>query len=493
MRPDDRQYIRGVLAAAACVDDEGNRRHDWPDIGAHYGKSRHTVRVRYYRYQEKMVPAERCPLCAAAGVPELPKLEPGERHRVEFDVEGNYAEAKATSDRIRRLEQLLEAADVDLDTWKIRDDNSWGVKKWDLGAKAKHGHLEWDDGKIVAGYLDYDGLETVDLWSVWATFVRRHPEPVRPLVQPVECPVTYKPQPENALRAEGVALVGADGHFGYEWKPPAWRLVPFHDRRVLDIFVQIAAWLNPDVVELLGDFEDLTVWTDKYARSPEHYGTTQPAIFELHWWLRRLREASPRSQARLHMGNHEARMDRAMVTHMRDACELKAADALELPPAMSVPGLLALDALGVEWVPGYPDDICWLGEGVQTFHGHVARSANLSTVSALLKQATVHQVTGHVHRDELVSSSFVRPDGTMGQVTAYCPGCMCHIDGRVPGSSVKKNWRQGIGVVEWAGESMSVHHIPVHEGRAVFRGREFVGDEERWLDGLRADLPGWNW
>jgi hypothetical protein len=76
---------------------------------------------------------------------------------------------------------------------------------------------------------------------------------------------------------------------------------------------------------------------------------------------------------------------------------------------------------------------------------------------------------------------------------AYCPGCACHIDGRVPGSKPGDNWNQGFSLGEYDanGGLASVQLIPVENGRAIWDGQLFAASDT--LSDLRRDLPDWNW
>lgn len=68
-------------------------------------------------------------------------------------------------------------------------------------------------------------------------------------------------------------------------------------------------------------------------------------------------------------GNHEKQQRDAIKTHMVAAYKLRAADELDLPPALSVSKLLALHELGIEWRGGYPDEEYWLHDGFQLVLG----------------------------------------------------------------------------------------------------------------------------
>lgn len=465
--------LTDIIAAKHCG------RHSWQEIAKGVGvETWQAARGRYLRRDKDLYPEERmpapCPICTRTGVG--------------WGEQGNYATATSTDGRIRTLEDLCAAAKVDLGQWVLAE-NGFKVGTYEGWAKKEDIDITFTDG-VMDGHRRSKGVIIETLYRTEARFVRRYPVPVKPMVSPIECAVSFE-RMERHGKAEGRWLLWADPHFGYSWRPPRWELVPFHDRRVLDVLVQLVGAIRPDGVDCLGDILDLTIWTDRFARKPEYYLTTQPAVCEGHWWLRQLREASPGSEFRLHGGNHDDRMGRTMAAHMQDACGLRPGDQVEVPAAMSVPGLLALDALGMEWVPGYPEDVVWLGQAMQTRHGTIARSKTLSTVTKLLEDATVNQACGHIHRDEMASRSFVRQEGKVDFVTAYCPGCVCHVDGRVPGSTSKSNWRQGLGLVEYAGQRVTITHVPVRDGVAVYGGQVFEARDR--VEDLRRDLPEWNW
>ncbi|HUW12787.1 MAG TPA: hypothetical protein VM537_23875 [Anaerolineae bacterium] len=478
----DDYSLRLVVSAKAC-----ERFHTWAEIGKVVGLSQHTVRVKFYHDAEDAIPMA-CPICY--GDPR--NITGAVGPQVEFEIDGNYAVATSEDGRIRTLPDLLAACRADLSVWKIRDRDGWEVKGWEGYAANEIKNLIFDEGRIT-GTVFRDGIITETLWSVRAVFVRRKPEPLHPAISPVLCPISYTaPGRDTHKLTEGTAGLLADPHYGYSWKPPKWRLRPFHDRDVLDLFLQVMADLQPEVIELLGDWFDLAVFQPKFIRRPEYYQTTQPAILEAHRYLRRLRETCPDSDIRLHMGNHDERIETAMIEHLREACELKAADELELPPAMSVPRLLALHELGIEWVPGYPNDVTWLGQAMQCQHGCVARAKEFATVAEILKQGEhCHQATGHIHRDEMVSALLASPTGDLRTITGYCPGCACHVDGRVPAVRTKLKWRKGFGVVPWHGQHVSIEHVPVWDRKAVWRGKVYEARDT--VPGLKQDLPDWPW
>ena len=407
-----------------------------------------------------------------------------------FREVGNYAEASSQGERIQTLDQLLEAAEVNLDTWQVKD---WGVKKWEVGAKIKLADIQYDQGK-ADGWIQHRGLGIQDLWSVWAKFIRREPIAICPAVRPVECPISYnqgKAQQSNEIQR---ALLISDLHIGYKRDNRTSKLHPFHDRRAIDAALQIAAgrdnknWLF-DYIAIAGDLLDLTNWNDKYSRSPEFYWTTQPAILEAHWILRALREAAPQAKIILMLGNHENRVRRSLEKHLLEAYGLHAADEMDLPPALSVSRLLALHKLGIESIEDYPSGETWLGP-LRVTHGDIARQPPGASARAVVEDTTCDNAFGHTHRLEMVSMR-VRTRKGVQVFKALSIGCLCHVDGRVPPIGSPEHWQQGMAVVNFTEDTWTPTLIGVNNGQVIWNDAIYQGRD--YTEALRRDLPDWNW
>jgi len=391
----------------------------------------------------------------------------------EFAGAGNYADASSTGDQIGTLAQLIEACDVDLDVWRVRD---WSVKAWDGYAKKERADITWRGGAIDEGYVKKLGIETKTLYSVHASFIRRELVAVQPTIQPIVCPVTFEP-PAGPGDADLVrTLVLADPHFWFR----QWRGVqqPIHDTRALDIALQIADEAQPDRVDVLGDLLDMTDWTSKFVRSPEYCGQTQAALRAAYEWLYQIRSLLPDAEIRLYEGNHEARMRDALLTHLPVAYGLKAVDELDLPPALSLPKLLALHQLQIEWVGDYPDELGWLNDVIRLSHGDQTSSVPGGTARNMISESTVTHIFGHIHRREWVSQTLHTRHGQR-VIEGFCPGCLCHVDGRVPASKGELNWQQGLAVVDYepVGTHKAIVPIAIEQGAALWNGRRFVGDD----------------
>jgi hypothetical protein len=397
----------------------------------------------------------------------------GESHaQIVHDEQENTLTVSSTAARIKSLDDLLVACKVDLTVWQVE---RYVVNKWEVGAKVAEKNLEWASG-VISGTLKSSGGLTVEpLFQVKAWLVRRDPIPIHPTIQPIQLKGGYKPAPPPPERPFVRALVWGDPQFGFRRRVNDAKLTPFHDRRVLDIVLQIAQVAKVNQMSIVGDWFDASEFTDKFLKSPEFYFTFQPALLESFWWLRQYREIV--SDIRLHEGNHDRRIPDSIKRHLPFAYGLRPAYAgqIDEPSVMSVPSLLGLDVLNIQWIDKYPEDRDWLADNLVLNHGNTVRGRPLE----------------HIHRQEMSTS--VRASAA-GQYTVkgFSPGCACHIDHRVPGHNHNQTWTQGLGIVDvFDFERFSITPIAVDNGVAVYDGKLFEARDR--VPELREALGEWNW
>lgn len=455
-------------------------RYSYRELAEMYGlSSSEAMRGRLRRYRRRRDPNA------------LPPEQPPADYTMDdpaptsFTEEGNYAKASAHGPHIKTLDELIVACNVDLDTWQpIRPT----FKVWDGYAKKERADLQFDDGRIT-GHMRKEGLEAISLYSVACTFRRKDPIPVHPTIVPAapiptEPPAPPKPTPAKVMRT----ALFCDAHIGFV-RDRFGKLTPLHDNRALDVALQIAVCANVHRVDVLGDWGDWTESSDRYVRGPEYAGVTQPSVFAAHFWLDRIRAALPNAAITLHQGNHEKRWKTAMASHLAWAYGLRKGDEPEAPPALSIQNVLALKAIGVQWVDGYPDDDDWISPRVHLQHGPKAQAPG-NTAKAMAMTSLALEAFGHIHRRELQARTVYLRDGSQ-VVDAFSPGCLCHIDGRVPGRTTKQQWQQGFALLDYEPEhtGYNISLIPIEQGRALYDGH--VYESRPTLPDLQAMYPDW--
>ncbi len=121
-------------------------------------------------------------------------------------------------------------------------------------------------------------------------------------------------------------------------------------------------------------------------------------------WLAQLRMAAPTARICMLEGNHEMRLRKVLNdVACGELRTLRPADKPSGPELLSIPYLLSLDKLDVEYVEPYGKGHWW--RGIHFHHGRLVRSRGGKTVSAMLNNSAHSQVVGHIHRREIASKA----------------------------------------------------------------------------------------
>lgn len=298
--------------------------------------------------------------------------------------------------------------------------------------------------------------------------------------------VTRKPLAPSAEVKRIVVL--PDAHIGFRWSQREGRLIPFHDRRALDIGLQIVRDLQPDLVVMLGDLLDYAELSTKFLRPADMNRMIQPAINEAHWWLGRYSQAAPKSKKKIIQGNHEDRDWKYFAEAAPAFYDVSAPG--ESAPMYSIENLLKLAQINWDLIPGgYGRGIFYAAPDIQFLHGVRVAGKSGATAEKVAKDLGEGlAVFGHIHRAE--SATIDRPSRTgVKKATAFTPGCLCRIDGEVPGHSLYQNWNQGLGLVEYVtgAKDAATTHIKISNGEATYNGKKYVGAPD--MKAIVAALP----
>ncbi len=366
-----------------------------------------------------------------------------------------------TGKGIRTLEELLLAAGVDESEWFVAKKV---INKWD--ALGRGG----DDGASTV----------VEMFQVKA-WLERRPQFFIKKVLPVQAIRRAAPKGKDPL---GTALIIPDSQHGFR-KGRRGDLVPLHDRAACDIAVQAARLLVPDTIVLLGDMVDFA-GLSSFTKEPALRFLIQPALIELHWFLQNLRLAAPQSRICYLEGSHEYRLRRVLIDRADEVADLRAVDELDGERQMSVPKLLSLDKLDIEYLGDY-GEYFWLYDSIKVHHGHTAKPRGGSTVASILANATSNHIVGHIHRREHAARTIqsspgegAGPKRDRTTVSAMSPGCLCSLDPSVVPSrrgNPTLDWQHGLGIVNTTDRGVFMHIIPIDNGACVINGRVIEGDD----------------
>ena len=365
-------------------------------------------------------------------------------------INDNVATGKAPT-----LEELLKKFDISEDDWKV---TNFKVNQWDVSAK------EEIDGKI--------SWNTHTNYQARATLVRKIPVKCDfPVVQGANIePIKFNIKiPKRDLKVD---VVLPDAQVGFKKDFNTGELAPLHDLKAIAVATEIVKEIRPNRLILLGDMLDLPDWSTHYVRSPEFYFTTQPSLDWLASWISELR---PYCNEMVYIeGNHEKRMIDSIVQNTIQAYGIKPANEPDVPPILSVPYMLGLHKMGVEYVGNYPHGEFYVNDNLVCIHGNKVGPKSGQSVMKMLDSPRISVIQGHVHRLEMGHKT-VWTHGQPKIYQAISLGTLARIDGIVPGGGTRYNWQQGFGIVEYDKERFQVDSIGIYDGKAIFKGKLYSG------------------
>lgn len=377
---------------------------------------------------------------------------------------------KAKRETLGKIADLLERSGIDVeDVGRIQKVNLY------------QGFYKDDEGQ--AQTVDLSGISLSPKWAdgpEWPVVQQAAPTIVKP-------PKRTRQTPALVRQWKTTVCMG-DTQFGFRLLDPVnGELDPFHDEAAIDVALQITAAIDHDVGGLhalvhLGDFVDLPAQS-RYTQEAAFALTTQPAIDRGHRYLAECRAAAPDAKQVLLEGNHDRRMQTFITNNALAAFGIKRANMPDSWPVMSLPHVLRLDELDVEYIDAWPGGEYWINENMRAIHGHKIRSGG-STANAIVRDnPAISTIMGHGHRLEAHYRTVHSKAGPI-RSAAIMAGCLCRIDGAVPSfngstgvdgrpATVWEDWQQGLVVVHHTDDRQHVTMHQIVDGEAVVHGQVF--------------------
>ena len=391
---------------------------------------------------------------------DLPRRVENNLHReintATFSEEDNYAtiEGKFDESKPPTLATLLDKFNIDTDIWEC---TNFKVNQWDVSAK------EEVDGRIV--------WNTHKNYQAKATLIRKVPVKFDfPTVRGAVVGKIAKHKSIPVKNRGNLDVVVPDAQVGFKRDLQTGHMEPLHDLRAFDIVTEAIKDLRPNRVVLLGDMLDLPDWSTHFMHSPEFSFTTQASLDWLASWLAEIR---PYCKEMVYIeGNHEKRMTDYIVKNTMHAYGIRPANCPDVPPVVSIPFLLGLADMDIQYVGNYPSGEFYINNNLVCIHGHKVGAKSGQSVMKALGDARISTIFGHVHRLEMAHKT-IWTQGRPKIYQAVSLGTIARIDGIVPSGSARHNWQQGFGVVEYDDENFQVDTVGIYEGRAIYRGKVY--------------------
>lgn len=363
---------------------------------------------------------------------------------------GDKSLTKEAAERLGRLNDLLTRSGIDpADIGEVKQIR---VNEWQSMSKN-------EDGEPVV--TDLRGASIV-LSPQWAQ------DPELPLIRPAQPVKVTNPVNKDKKVTENTAVIFPD------------QQIPYHDERACDIAMQILRDVNPAQVINLGDMIDFPSFS-RFEQELRFQQTTQKSIDLAHQHLAQQRAAAPNAHIVVLEGNHDRRLQKSVTQYHMDLFKLRRANAPESWPVLSLPFLLCLDDLGVQYVPGYPAGEYYIQDYIKVIHGRRV-GARGTVAKRVVDDERVTTITGHTHRFEMVGKSTNTRAGKKDNY-ALTLGCLCRTDGSVPsvnsstdhdGNPILRHedWQQMIGILRWDPSGLPFEFHPVFIWDMDAKGRK---------------------
>lgn len=363
---------------------------------------------------------------------ELPRAVIQETTTDEYTQTLRFLASRATT-----VDEIVDAYGIDRDEWEVAD--------FSVGSR-----------ELVRLDKDEDNTPQVR-WNWRIKLVRRKLE-LDPLVPKQVIIEGFEPPPSRKIEYESssTVLFLSDSHFGYKGDEPTF------DSEFLTGVFYAASEIKPDFIVWGGDQMDFPCFST-FTNDPAYNANTQRALNNCASYLALFATLGSR-QIWLD-GNHEARIDRMLQKHIPELYGLHAAgDHMEIP-VLSIRNLLNLDALGVDYIPGWRDGSVEI-DGVRYTHGTRASTTPGATAKAMLDEASISTVFGHVHRREILTK---RLADTGQEIFVGTPGMTCNLN--VPGATQRENWQAGAFVIVNGNYPELISYN--RDGNVAFRGEQY--------------------
>lgn len=349
------------------------------------------------------------------------------------------------------------------------------------------------------GELPSGPITTEDAERLWVKFPFPKAgdalvEELGPL-QPIP-PIVVKPTRSRPVSRPDKRLIDVtDVQYGFRMRDDG-TMWPTHNPEALDILLQVIYDQQPDRILYGGDEADYAELSRFRLDSIQYNAyTLAESIKGLRAFFAKMRAHAPNAQQTSIASNHGDRPERFIMSTapMLGGMIPSVKSNQRGYPANSYPLLVGLEDLDIEYEGGYPANLVKINDRLFTVHGDKSKAQG-STAHEYLRimDAGMNLMFHHTHRHEeahlrrRLSALGSRGAGMM----AFSNGCLADINGAVPGAnsavsptgaiqSMRENWINGFGVVDYQDGDRPFHNQFVEIAQddmgtfAYFEGKEY--------------------
>ncbi len=255
---------------------------------------------------------------------------------------------------------------------------------------------------------------------------------------------------------------------------------PHNNEPLHQAFCAMLADIKPDGYIDMGDGVDLDSIATHAPNLTNFVSTVQEGFDSKHRLLtERLAAAGPQLVFKKYLiGNHEWRLDKAIVKNLPQILGLKKANMdPNAAPVLSTRNLLRLDDLGFEIAASkrgdYPHGHVKLANELLVYHGWIARKGAGSSAQGSIERLNSGIVTGHTHRLAVAYATRWDQTGEPHVYTTAETGTLASPEGLQYASY--PDWQNGliIATISADGTSHHLEPVPYRNGFLTWRGQRW--------------------
>jgi hypothetical protein len=383
------------------------------------------------------------------------------RDRIRQLTDTTYKANKEEVEGIAFLHDELRARGIDPKMISIKKAKILTSKKnWDAF------HKDDETGEAVVTALQGDHR------NVLIEIEPKKYEPEWPVIQPASpVKLNYLPLKDgpNLSGLKKSTFILPDCQIGYYRDINAGRLTPFHDLKAISATLNALVVYKPSEIVILGDFLDLAPLS-RYLQVAEFQMTLQPALNYAHSLLLQIRcIVGPDCKIVYLPGNHERRLSQYILENAASLFGIKKANIPNSWPISSIPSLLRLDELNIEYLAEYPGGEYWITPKLLCTH---APEKNKDLRASLIhghnesSKLDSHSVT-YYHGQEVYQRYCVPGLGKQGAVKDKTALNRTE----VPSNRPRKSGDQAIATVDvYSNTLFQVNLWNINKGKIIFYG-----------------------
>lgn len=252
----------------------------------------------------------------------------------------------------------------------------------------------------------------------------------------------------------------------------------YHDPLLHQLTCEWMAHNHPDVLICGGDGVDFPALT-RHGRNLDHEVTVQSCIDTMYRLARDYVSAAGETcRTKIYLeGNHEAHLQRAITDRLPQVYGLARAEGSL--GVLSLPNLLRLDELGMDYIGNWPHgaftmpywDMMWR-------HGWLASGKSGASALATAEKLGCSVCVGHTHRRSVTYVAHQRPS-SRDEYVAQESGTMATIQGGL-GYDASPNWQNGFATA-WLfpGGGISADNAKYSNGQLLWQDQVFGEPQKR--------------